>query len=415
MMKALKFIKDREQILHGQVIDAARPGPLLRDFRAVLDYVGVKGVKAGGKSNLLPLGAIAELDARLSRPLRLEMKRPQLRSHPYLWGLNLLLRASGLSRVEGTGMQARLLLDLSMLAQWDTLNPTEQYFTLLEAWLRIGRSEMVGGERSGPFQNLLDSCLQTWQQIPAKGTRYNLKQPQYVYVSFLGREFYQLALMDLFGLIEVDQPPPKVTPWCPAAVRHTPFGDALFALLAERLPSNRFDLFALEEAPQPLHFGEWQPIFQPYFPDWRENLRVPEIKPREGIFVFRVSLGKVWRRITLRAEDTVDDLVAWILKSVDFDDDHLYEVQYRDRVGRTMQIFHPYMGEEGEGPLGDEVSLGELPLVPGQSMTLIYDFGDNWRFDVQLEAIEPPGAKIKAPRILEEHGQAPEQYPSWDE
>ncbi len=414
-MKTLTFTKDHEQILREQVIDAEHPGPVLRDFRAVLDYVGEKGVKAGGKSNSLPLGAIAELDARLSRPLRLELKRPQLRSHPYLWGLQLLLRASGLSHVDGVGAQARLLLDPSMLAQWDRLNATEQYFTLLEAWLRIGRAEMVGEQERYAFGDLLLPCLQTVQHLPAKGQRYDVKKPQYVYVSHIGRDFYQLALMDLFGLIEVQQPSRKVTPWCPAAVRHTPFGDAVFALLAERLSSEEYDLFAEEDARQMLRLGEWQPIFQPYFPQWRENLRFPEIEPREGIFIFRVSLGKVWRRIALRAKDTVDDLVAWILQSIDFDNDHLYELQYRDRVGRTMRIFHPYMGEDGEGPLGDEVPVGELPLAPGQSMTLIYDFGDMWRFDVKLETIEPPEAKIEAPRILEEHGKAPEQYPDWDE
>ena len=414
-MKALKFTKDREQILRNQVIDTEQPGSVLRDFRTVLDFVGVQGVTAAGKYNLLPIEAIAELDARLSRPLRLEMKRPQLRSHPYLWGLQLLLRASALSRVEGTGAQARLLLDPSMLAQWNHLNATEQYFTLLEAWLRIGRAEMVGGQGRYSFGDLLMLCLQTWQHLPAKGERYDVKKPQYVYVSFIGREFYQLALMDLFGLIEVVQPPRGVTPWCPAAVRHTPFGDAMFALLSDHFLSMQYDLIAEEDASQPPRFGDWQPIFQPYFPEWRENLHVPEIESRDGIFLFRVSLGKVWRRIALRAGDTIDDLVAWILKSVDFDSDHLYELQCRDRFGRTMRILHPYMEEQGEGPSGAEVSLGELPLLPGQSMTLVYDFGDNWHFDVKLETIEPPDAKIKAPSVLEEHGQAPEQYPSWDE
>jgi pRiA4b ORF-3-like protein len=414
-MKALQFTKSREQVLRDQVIDDEGPGPVLRDFGTVLDFVGVPGVKAAGKYNLLPIEAIAELDARLSRSLRLEMKRPQLRSHPYLWGLQLLLRASALSRVEGTGAQTRLLLDPSMLAQWNHLNATEQYFTLLEAWLRIGRAEMVGEQGGRSFGDLLLPCLQTWQHLPAKGERYDIKKPQYVYVSFIGREFYQLALMDLFGLVEVEQPPRGVTPWCPAAVQHTPFGDALFALLADRLLCKKHDWFAEEDSSQPPRFGEWQPIFQPYFPEWCKNLHVPEIEQREGIFLFRVSLGKAWRRIALRDGDTVDDLVTWILKSVDFDSDHLYELRYRDPFGRTMRILHPYMAEQGDGPSGAEVSLGELPLLPSQSMTLVYDFGDNWHFDVKLEAIEPPEAKIKTPHILEKHGIAPEQYPSWEE
>ena len=414
-MKRVKLTKSHEQTLREQVIDPERPGPVLRDFRTVLDYVGASGVKAAGKYHLLPIESIGELDAKLSRPLHLELKRPQLRSHPYLWGLQLLLRASGLSHLEGSGAQTRLVVDPPMRAQWDALNPTEQYFTLLEAWLRIGRAEMTGGQRRGPFEALLGPCLQTWQFLPVNGERFDIKKPQYVYVSMIGREFYQLALMDLFGLLEVEQPPPRVTPWCPAAVRHVPFGDALCTLLAERILSSTSAFDEEEVSLQPPCFGEWQPIFQPYFPEWRENLHIPEISPRKGSFIFRVALGKVWRLIALRAGDTVDDLVSWILKSVEFDSDHLYELRCPDRFGRTLRIMHPYMEEEGEGPSGAEVRLGELPVMPGQSMTLVYDFGDNWRFDVKLEAMEPPGAKIKAPRILESHGKAPEQYPSWDE
>ena len=112
-MKEPTLTKADEALLRSQVIDNDQPGTILRDFQTVLDFVGTGGVKAGGKYNLLPIDAIGELDAKLARPLRLErtMKRPQLRSHPYLHGLHLLLRATGLTRVEGSGEKARLVLD----------------------------------------------------------------------------------------------------------------------------------------------------------------------------------------------------------------------------------------------------------------------------------------------------------------
>lgn len=94
MLKEFTLSKAQEQLLHEQVIDSDRPGPVLRDFRMLLDFAGTQGVKAAGKYNLLPIDAIDELDQRLSRPLRLKLKRPQLRSHPYLQALHLLLRAS---------------------------------------------------------------------------------------------------------------------------------------------------------------------------------------------------------------------------------------------------------------------------------------------------------------------------------
>src|SRR5436190_18068209 len=110
MKPPFTLTKAQAQVLREQVIDDTHPGTVLRDFQAVLDYVGPQGVKSAGKYNLLPIEALTDLDQRLTRPLRLELKRPQVRSHPYLLGLNLLLRATGLGRVEGTGAKARLAL-----------------------------------------------------------------------------------------------------------------------------------------------------------------------------------------------------------------------------------------------------------------------------------------------------------------
>ncbi len=444
-MKIPELTATQEQCLRNQVISPDQPGTVLRDFRALLDRVGPEGVEAQGKYNLLPMKLIDELDQRLSRPLHLEMKRPQIRSHPYLQGLNLLLRASGLTRVQGTGAKSRLVVDPEMMVQWQELNPTEQYFNLLEAWLLFGRSEMVG-EKGRSWDDLRPDCLQTWKEIPEKGRRFDLKKPQYIYCLGIGRKFYLLALMDLFGLMEVELPTRPITPWGPAAIRHVPFGDAIFTLLTNhwldtilgpRLPAlehddqededeadgefddqededeedGEFDDQEEEESELP-RFGAWQPIFQPYFPLWQENLSFPERKPRAGTFVFRVSLGKVWRLIAIPSVKTLDDLVHVILRSVKFDHDHLYEFTYRSRMGATVQVNHPAMEAP---PYTDEVRIGTLPLEPGQTMDLTYDFGDNWQFTVKLERIEPPDPKHKTPRILESHGKPPQQYESWDD
>lgn len=419
MMKEFKLTKAQEQCLREQEITAERPGPVLHDFRALPDFLGPEGVEASGKYNLLPMKLIDELDQLLSRPLRLKSQRPQIRSHPYIHGLNLLLRASGLSRIEGKGAKARLVLDQAMVEQWDQLNPTEQYFNLLEAWLRLGRAEMVG--ESGRFsQQLWVTCVQAWQSVPETGDRYDTRKPNEVYISGIHRDFYQLALMDLFGLLEVLHPSHQVVPWGPAGLKRVPYGDAVFTLLFSRLDvASAFVPFQVEEGedpdeetPRAPHLGAWQPFFEPYFPEWRENLKFAEPEPRAGTFLFRASLGKVWRLIAMPPESTLDDLVDWILHSVEFDDDHLYEFTYRDRLGRKATAGHPAMDD---GPWADQVTIGLLPLEPGGTMDLLYDFGDCWKFKVKLERVEPPHAKVKAPRIVESHGKAPEQYQSWDE
>ena len=420
MMWKHQLTPDDEVCLRSQVFTADQPGSVLHDFQMVLDFLRREGgVEASGQYNLLPIKRIGELDRGLSRPLHLELKRPQLKSHPYLQALNLLLRASGLSLVDGQGAKARLVVDPAMLVQWDQLNPTEQYFNLLEAWLRFGRPETVG-ERPDFWGGLLSPCKQLWRSVPDEGVQLDTDNPTSVYLDGISRSFYQLALMDLFGIVDVERPQPPVAPWCPAGIKRVPFGDAVFTLIASKIDSlgrvssaRQNDGGPDEDALATPRFGAWQPVFQPYFPEWRENLELAESELREGTFIFRVSLYKeLWRLIAIPADHTLDDLLDWVLRSVKFDADHLYNFTYVNRVGIAVRINDP---NSGEPPWTDEVRLGTLPLEPGQTMELLYDYGDNWEFTIKLERVEPPGTKIKAPRIMESHGKSPKQYGDWDE
>jgi Plasmid pRiA4b ORF-3-like protein len=417
MLKLGKLTGKQEACLREQAISEDQPGTVLHDFQVLLDRVGVEGLVAAGKYNLLPIDRIQELDQCLSRPLNLNLQRPQLRSHPYLQGLHLLLRASGLVRVDTTGKKARLVVDPEMRCQWDGLNATERYFNLLEAWLRFGRREMVGLE-DREWNDLAQRCVDCLESIPESGRSFKREAPQDVTVRGIYRDFYLLALMDLFGLVTVEQRRPQVTPWAPGGIRRTAFADAVLCRLASGSETFRRgillgsdDADEAEEGAASEQFGAWQPLFQPYFPDWRENLHFPEPEDRDGTLIFRVSLPDAWRRIAVPADADLDDLVAVILESFRFDDDHLYQFTYRNSRGAEVTIVHPDL--DGE-PTTTETRVGSLPLAPGDSMALLYDFGDNWVFHVTLERVDPPGKKTKAPRVLERHGKAPRQYEDAD-
>lgn len=406
-----KLTKKQENLLRDEVIDQDRPGSILRDVITVLDFVGPEGLKSAGKYNLLPIDTLPELDSRLSRPLRLPLKRPQLRSHPYLQGLHLVLRATGLFQVTGSGSKTRLVVPAEIRERWRQLNPTEQYFALLEGWLLVSRSEMVGERERSFGGGCLFDCLTAWRGLPTEGLKSNSRCPEPLWLPGIYGEQYHLALMDLFGLLRVEQPATPVVPWSPASVKHTPFGDALFTLLIAN-GAAKWNLLVRDED-ESSAFGRWQSIVQPYFPEWRTCWDISSSEePREGTFLFRVSLGReVWRKIAIDSRDTLDDLISCILRSINFDNDHLYEFSYRDRLGATVRASGPI----DDGGLGtDEVEIGDLPLEPGQHMNLLYDFGDSWRFKIKLERIDPPGKRRTKAKVVERHGKAPEQYPDWD-
>jgi hypothetical protein len=223
---------------------------------------------------------------------------------------------------------------------------------------------------------------------------------------------YNLALLELFGRVSVEEGRLEAGKgWAVARVKRKPFGEAIFRLLSRhRLAAMRFELDE-DEFEEATAFGALQPVLQPFFPEWRRNLKLPEAAFVDGLYVFKVSLSaKIWRRVVISAALTLDDLSGAILRA--FDDDHLYRFSYRDRFGKTVHVNHPYIEEP---PSTDEIAVGEVPLQPGASMEYLFDFGDMWRFDVKLERIDPADAKIRNPKLLEEHGKAPPQYPNLEE
>lgn len=408
----LKLSPKHRRILQEQRIDEDEPGRVLRDFEILLNFVGEHGVRASGIHQILPMNLLAELNVRLSKPLRLGLKRPQQKSYPHINGLYLLLRASGLSLLTDDGKQTILSLERAELSSWRSLNATERYFTLLEAWLVRGSGEIIG--EHDPLGSLF-KCSTFMESILDKGLRVagDRQAEQFTIPYSIGA--YNLALLDLFGCVFIEEGQPEEGKgWVITRIKRTPFGEALIKLLSQHKLAELNALFEegreLEEA---TGFGALQSVLQPYFPEWRNNLLLPEALLVDGLYIFKVSLDrKTWRRIAIPAKLTLDDLSYTILRAFNFDDDHLYEFSYRNRFGMTARVHHPYTEES---PSTDEVAIGEIPLRPGASMEYLFDFGDMWRFDVKLEEINAEDTRIKKPKILEKHGQAPPQYPDIDE
>lgn len=99
-------------------------------------------------------------------------------------------------------------------------------------------------------------------------------------------------------------------------------------------------------------------------------------------------------------------------------------------MGRKVEVLHPFAEggffSDEETLHTDQVKIGSLPLSEGSVMEYLFDFGDCWTFQVQLEIIEPDLNQIQSKRakkkqqapvgkILEVHGESPQQYPDFEE
>jgi hypothetical protein len=327
-----EFILPEEAIafLESQTISETEPGTLLRDFQTVLDFIGEKGVPVTNKRYQFPLNLLAELNQRLSNPIQIALKRPQQKSYPNIHGLYLLLRATGIVKVVAKGKQQQLMLNPPIYESWQQLNPTERYFTLLEAWLVRAREEMLGEDDPGPF-NEGDRCMEAWTRISED--KQKRSYPKYADQESLADlpGFHNVALMEMFGFLTITSGKPSAGKgWRIRSLEVQPLGDLLMALVGKASFAVRFVWPSATDPTVP--FNELQPMLQPYFPQWQKSLAVPNREFRSGRHIFKVSLGKVWRRIAISGEATLADFRDRILDSVDFDPDCLDSFLYR-RVG----------------------------------------------------------------------------------
>jgi hypothetical protein len=416
MMRGVSFEKleispEHKQVLKKTTITESGPGTILKDFEALLNYLGKQALQVAG-THRLPRTVLGEINGLLTRPIQLRLNRPEQKSYPHIQGLYLLLRASGLAHIEGKGRKLFLSLGDKAYQVWESLNPTERYCGLLESWLLRGKEEIVGERGGGLFSvpNTLRGVMDLIRRTPENGLWVaGDKNAQYLLRYVPG--WHNLGLMELFGLISIKPGSPiDGQGWQIERIDRTAFGDALVALLCTKVFWDLNLTFGSEkEGSVPV--GLLQPILQPYFPEWEKNLSIPEWVFREGTYIFRVTLGRLWFRIAIPASHTLEWLASTILTAIEFDSDHLYHFEYENPLGAIERINHDFIDE---GPWASDVRVGDVPLRVGQKMTYLYDFGDNWEFEVTLEQVDRAQA-VKKPCVLEMHGALPEQYPKCDE
>ncbi len=136
---------------------------------------------------------------------------------------------------------------------------------------------------------------------------------------------------------------------------------------------------------------------------------------RSGTYTFKVSLSKnLWRKIRLSHKHSLYDLHMAIQEAFDFDNDHLYAFYTGGNYRTGKPIYCP--DTEREGVTTEEMRIVDLGLYKGQKMLYLFDFGDEWKFDVELVGIDKEALLPLKPAIVELKGKSPDQYNNdWSE
>ncbi|TKB08418.1 plasmid pRiA4b ORF-3 family protein [Desulforhopalus sp. IMCC35007] len=149
------------------------------------------------------------------------------------------------------------------------------------------------------------------------------------------------------------------------------------------------------------------------------------------LFVFKVSLShdkKIWRRIEIRGDQSLDQLHESIFQAFDRYDPHMYSFyltkpgsKSRKRFSEAPEFTHPFMLEDDFGWKHKQIQdatktkICDLLLQEKTKFEYLFDFGDEWFHEITLEKILDIFPKKKYPILTQKKGESPSQYPEFDE
>ena len=140
----------------------------------------------------------------------------------------------------------------------------------------------------------------------------------------------------------------------------------------------------------------------------------------KGNYLLKVALEKdLYRVLTVGSEHTFQELHWAIQKAYKFDDDHGYSFYMNGEAGSQSgdRFTDPQTlsgGLDGEKPANAYV-IGEAGLYEGMQFLYIFDFGDDWRFNITVLSIQEGAKEPKNIKVVETKGKAPKQYDFDDE
>lgn len=436
-------------------INENEPTPILKDFAAFIQYLKTHQIVLTKVNEFISGKNLFELNQQMTHPQRNTVERTTQNFYP-LFHLfyHLVLGGKLFQKVSETN---RIVLKPTYRLQlYEDLRPAEKYFFLLETfWMDTDWEKLQGGYFGrSPFKKVSIILETLAEMTPAKKTLLHDKK-QDERIEFFTYLEYFLHYLSYFGFWEVTPIKALTTLDYPErafmaeSITPTVFGVTIAPILNEtrdllewNLPHRRKsgEYRPVPGSPVPgeeiyaLLSGEnkrkkskstvnvkkgkpGDPFFLPFVPlvasgELQKTLPREEPKLMDGTYIFKVSLKKsVWRRIELSSDHTLLDLHSSIQYAYGFDDDHLYSFFMDGRIGSYEKFTSPH---DDEGPHVDDVCIGELGLTVGQNILYLFDYGDMWRFRVELEEIRTEGSKPGMPRIIESKGKSPKQYGSYD-
>lgn len=133
------------------------------------------------------------------------------------------------------------------------------------------------------------------------------------------------------------------------------------------------------------------------------------------------SKGKILRKIQIAETKSLYNFAKTITQAFGFYFDHCFGFYDNFQRYHDSQKAYEVFVDIGEEPLSPETKgvkktkIQQVFKKPGEKMLFFFDYGDCWRFVVELKEIKNAEKWDLKPVILESIGEAPPQYPPCNE
>ena len=407
---------------HENYKDIIDNSSIVRDFDKFIE-MAMDGLLELSKTNILSMSSTKLVNEIIIRKIPMQMKRPLIKSYPNVLALFILFSLSGLGKKEIKGKKRFLRVNTKMLEQWKQFTDVDKYFYLFSLTFTNFSFEPVNDGKSDFEFNIITKRLAEIKKkwIPDK----------YESERFFGMYIYKTIFMTLnmFGLIDIeDAPPIENQGWNIISIQPKSFMRDIWDIITklkfncsypisdddEEIDDDySFTVDDIEEIGSTHRFAD---KITELIPDFTQRLTI-NMGNKSGTYYFKVNLGKAWRILKVDYRNSLDDLCYVILEAFDFDYDHLYDVTFLSSFGYSLTFHGAPEISYAEYPTTVDISIGILPIQINDGMIFTYDYGDNWKFTIILEQIEPiknETNEIPDIEIIDIKGKAPDQYPRWE-
>ena len=154
------------------------------------------------------------------------------------------------------------------------------------------------------------------------------------------------------------------------------------------------------------------------------------MKSKKTDYIFNIRLEdcgacdvgeNILRKIRIPGDKSLYHFAEMIIRAFGFDFDHCFGFYDNFKRHHDSERAYELLLDIGEEPLTPTVKsvkktkIAQTFQSPGEKMLFLFDYGDEWRFSVELKEIKTGGKGSLKPVVLESIGKAPEQYPPCEE